>query len=345
MTLGPDVGVPAASNPVGDGLRLSCPVLCVLKHLPAPTISSPPVCVVLPRPIPPFCPNPAACRALSSATEGHVTIVASLYAHGVLYVHDATGEEVLAYDTGHGQSACALRDGSAECPSSPSAPSDPGEAVVSGLSVDTSETDPVLLTTGTDGTLRVHALTVYLNGRKIIGRSSGGGDSSGRKQRPVGTGGGSSGRSGLEASREEGYREGESDGGDGGVHSEVRRTPSGQALHGLEIVARPRLCLGLSCPSDSGDEAGEMSSGAQGVLTDDGGRRTNWFRADGATVTSTAIFHHRGWVVPLVRPLDCSPRLFGRWACLHHSCRTWMTTIHSPAVSPSLSALFQIICA
>lgn len=231
----------------------------------------------------------------SFASQGHVTLVASLYANGVVYLHEPTGEELLVYDTGHGRPGCSSGAAPGESPSAskpPAAAPELGDPVVSALSADASDVDPLLLTTGTDGTVRVHALTVLINGRRVAGRvhpsrrkqskSKPDGDGT-KKSNKSKKGSGDEKQGVVESSRDE---EGKED----GVPGEV----SGEHAQGMEVKAQFRLCLGSACPSTPAGGCEVDLGPGQAVADVELERRLTSADSPEKAITSTTAFFHRG---------------------------------------------------
>lgn len=207
---------------------------------------------------------------------GHTTVVASLYADGMIYLHDTVGEEILAFDSGHGVQPVSARDLT--------------EPVVSGLSADASEGDPVLLTAGTDGTVRIYALTVYVHGRRIAGRSGTGGDASRIKQRDKKRGESS------DAGDVEQAAQSQNNGRDEAVTlsstAPRRKTPQIGTTPSIEIAADFRVCIGSACPGQS-VAAGDAYPSADGVSIDNDARAPTASRSDERRITSLTAFYHR----------------------------------------------------
>ena len=125
-------------------------------------------------------------------------------------LRDSDGEEIVAFDAGH-RSSSRGKSPPASVPPPPAAGAGSPEkraaatepAVVVGLTADTSEAGPVVVTAGADGTVRVHALAVHYRGKQVAGAGARGGRSrrkegtGKRKEAPVG----SKGDEGVSGSR------------------------------------------------------------------------------------------------------------------------------------------------
>lgn len=129
---------------------------------------------------------------------------AFLHADGMVRLRDMDGEEVVAFDAGHRSgrgttttspppaSVSSSPDADVDSPEKSAAATAPEPVVVVGLTADTSEAGPILVTAGADGTARVHALTIHYRGKQVAGAGSRGGrsrrkESTGsRKEAPVG---------------------------------------------------------------------------------------------------------------------------------------------------------------
>lgn len=145
-----------------------------------------------------------------------MTVLACLHADGVVRLRDTSGEEVLAFDAGHEKAL------------SPSTASKRSGVV--GLYGDASETNPVVVSVGADGSVHVHALKVYLRGKRVAGGARDGKDHGSRK----------AGKSRTEE----------------GTPSTSRRRPDNQdglsdlpleTAIGVAIASEFQVCLGPSC--------------------------------------------------------------------------------------------------
>lgn len=173
-------------------------------------------------------------------------------------LRDTSGEEVLAFDAGHekalSSSIASERSG------------------VVGLYGDASESNPVVVSVGADGSVRVHALKVYLRGKRVAGGARDGKEQGSRKA-------GTPSTSGRRFENQDGLSD----------------LPPETAI-GVAIASDFQVCLGPSCasrplgeksdpeersPNKSGDE--EDARIAADVLPSD----------EPASITSVDVFYHR----------------------------------------------------
>lgn len=173
----------------------------------------------------------------------------------MVHLHDTEGEEVLSFDSGH---TTLPATAAVAAPSESVSPVEPATAVVVGLTGDASEGNPVLVTAGTDGTMRVHVLTVRLHGKRVAGRRD-----DKEKSRGGRSGGGSSRRRKEPKSQ---TADGEISGGD---VDRTRKPSSGpeagrtdldgpsaslpMTALGVGASAEFRVCLGSACVDGSRD--------------------------------------------------------------------------------------------
>lgn len=201
----------------------------------------------------------------------------------MVHLHDMAGEEILRYDTGHNPENLAGATLAPTFPASTTAAPAAGTGTattrqktagptkVVGLSGDASETDPVLVTAGADGTVRVHTLTIYLRGKKIAGRSRSGprrsnstrptkGGADGELVESAGDTEGTSAAQGR--SRRTPDRDGDGDGND--VRDEALSHPSSpqETSMGVGVIAEFRICLGSACAGE-----GVAHGGVEPVVT------------------------------------------------------------------------------
>lgn len=239
---------------------------------------------------------------------GFLTIFASLHADGMVHLHDTDGEEVLAFDAGHGealsQTAMFPAPTATTAGSSEETKSTAATAVVVGLTGDASEGDPVLVTAGADGTVRVHALTVRFRGKRVAGGGDGketyrgraGRDSRRREKSqtpPTTRVDGSNGKTKRSRNSKGVQDEDERD-----SHPDEPVVSPPVTAMGVGITVEFRVCLGRACGNGSRDEqpASAVSEGGAHVgPTDDGGPEVSAIppRGAAATVTSMDAFYHR----------------------------------------------------
>lgn len=159
-------------------------------------------------------------------------------------MHGPDGEMVLAFDTGHGVGEGALS-------SAADASTRETDRIVVGLSADTSEADPVLVTAGADGTVRVHALMVRLMGKRVAGVRDDAEKKRERERSRSGVDDGSSRRRKKEHNRKgalaptAGKISSAEDGEDSGRDRPGVSLPA--TAMGVEISAGFRICLGSGC--------------------------------------------------------------------------------------------------
>eukprot|EP00903_Cladosiphon_okamuranus_P008847 g8471.t1 len=143
-------------------------------------------------------------RGTGGVRSGFLNVFAFLHADGMVRLRDTDGEEIVAFDAGHRSSNNKRATSSPPAPVHLSLATDVGgspdksaaataQAIVVGLTVETSEIGPVLVTAGADGTARVHALTVHYRGKQVAGAAARGGRSrrkeNNRKRREAPVGG------------------------------------------------------------------------------------------------------------------------------------------------------------
>lgn len=272
---------------------------------------------------------------------------ASLHADGMVRVRDSDGEEILAFDSGHEHGHAiappplAPAASSSATPTTTAATAEPPETNAAattakmtttttatmtttttamappaiGLTGDSSEGDPVLVTAGADGTVRVHALTVRFRGKRVAGGRGGKGN------KPLGGsgGGGGAGSRRHEQQQQEqvpsttenapdisagdpeddgktrskkGYNTGDARGGS-------RDRPLGSppaTARGVEMTARFRVCLGSECGRGPQDERA-VNAAANGDASvgpnDEGAQILPGGEEDMAAVTSMDAYFHR----------------------------------------------------
>lgn len=208
---------------------------------------------------------------------------AYLHADGMVRLRDADGEEIVAFDSGHGRAETMPFVASSATSSSSSSSADadsPAEsepkttagagAVVVGMTADASEAAPVLVTAGVDGTARVHSLAVHYRDRQVAGAGRGrerrdggkgkktptggrGGNDSGGPDKRAGSRSSTSGSDSDKQTRRSKSAGDEQTGGvdDGGPPPPSTPRPPA-TLMGVGVAVEFKTCLGSACPgSDS----------------------------------------------------------------------------------------------
>lgn len=265
---------------------------------------------------------------------------ASLHADGMVRVRDSDGEEILAFDSGHEHGHAiappplAPAASSSATPTTTAATAEPPEknsaattATMTttttamappaiGLTGDSSEGDPVLVTAGADGTVRVHALTVRFRGKRVAGGRGGKGN------KPLGGSGGVGGAGSRRHEQQQqqeqvpstaenapdisvgdpeddrktrskkGFNTGDAR---GGSRDRSLGSPP-MTARGVEMTARFRVCLGSECGRGPQDErtVNAAANGDAGVGPDDEGAQSlPGGEEDMAAVTSMDAYFHR----------------------------------------------------
>ena len=213
-------------------------------------------------------------------------------------LRDTDGEEILAFDSGYK---------GAWAPSSPS--SERSNAV--SLFADASDSNPVLITAGADGSLRVHALKVYLKGKRVAGGSRDGGKGSSRGVEKANAKGRSSKHSRKASttsdpaegsSADERRTEAEVESSSGARRRDSRDgsslVPPPATAIGIGISSEFRVCLGPACGDGLlGEETSIAGSGehAQNDSAKEEDTKTpgSFPQAASASITSVDVFYHR----------------------------------------------------
>ncbi|CAM9517742.1 unnamed protein product [Ectocarpus sp. 4 AP-2014] len=203
--------------------------------------------------------------------SGFLNVFAYLHADGMVRLRDTDAEEILVFDAGHARREASPSLTAAD--SSSSATDDAGspkEAAVSaaaaetatpgavvGMTADSSESGPVLVTAGADGTARVHALAVYYRGRQVAGVGVRGGrsDHSGRRKKAEASDPSSSSSQGEAPRRGKGPSEKKGDHGGGGGRgdrSHGSSAPPPATAMGVGVTVEFKTCLGSACRSPDG---------------------------------------------------------------------------------------------
>lgn len=239
---------------------------------------------------------------------------ASLHADGMVRLRDSDGEEILSFDAGHEHAIALPLAPAASSSATPTtataaagAPATMAAATTAttsatppavGMTGDASEGDPVLVTAGADGTVRVHSLTVRYRGKRVAGGRGG-------KSKPPGggSGGGSSSRRNDREQKQKqvpltGEGLPESSAGDLG-RRDVPHGSSPATARGIGITASFRVCLGSGCELLAQDErtVGAAADEDTGVSPDDKQDREEAQslpeRDVVAAVTSMDAYYHR----------------------------------------------------
>lgn len=271
---------------------------------------------------------------------GFLNVFASLHADGMVRLRDSDGEEILAFDSGHGHGHGIASPPLAPAASSSATPTTtttatdkPPETMAAattattttamtppaiGLTGDSSEGDPVLVTAGADGTVRVHALTVRFRGKRVAG------DRGGKGKKPLGGSGGGGGAGSRRHEQQQqqqqkqqvpstaedapetsagdpesdrktrftkGYNTG--DARDGSRDGSLDSPPA--TAKGVEMTARFRVCLGSECGRGPQNEraVSAAANGDAGVGPDDEGAQSLPAGKDVAAITSMDAYYHR----------------------------------------------------
>lgn len=254
---------------------------------------------------------------LSPIAGSHLTIIASLHANGMIHLHDMTGENILKYDSGHGPATSV--SGGATLTTIDASPTGAAAAgatretaqrspIVVGFSGDASENDPVLVTTGADGTVRVHTLTVNLRGKRITGRNR-----NSRRKAPQAEGSGAE-VAGMGASttattsdgvdgggtKDGPSRDSSEDGGGTGERGKKSESASPRAPPktgtGVRVTVEFRVCLGAACSDVVGASASNERASTGTVedgLEESRGRESSSQGGMAKAVTSVTAFYHR----------------------------------------------------
>ncbi|CBJ26081.1 expressed unknown protein [Ectocarpus siliculosus] len=201
--------------------------------------------------------------------SGFLNVFAYLHADGMVRLRDTDAEEILVFDAGHTRREASPSLTTAD--SSSSATADAGslkEAAVSaaataaaetatpagvvGMTADSSESGPVLVTAGADGTARVHALAVYYRGRQVAGVGVRGGrsDPSGRRKKAEASDPSSSSTRGEAPRRGTGSSEKKGDHGGDRPHGSPPPPPA--TAMGVGVTVEFKTCLGSACRSPDG---------------------------------------------------------------------------------------------
>lgn len=245
---------------------------------------------------------------------GFLTVLASLHADGMVRLRDSDGEEILAFDAGHEHAIAPPLSpvaSSSAMPINTAAGPPETTAVMTtattnatppaiGMTGDSSEGDPVLVTAGADGTVRVHSLTVRYRGKRVAGGRGG-------KGKPLGggSGGGTSSRRHEQQQKQKqkqvpsmAEEAPEHLVGDPGSRDARHGSPPATA-RGVGITASFRVCLGSECGRGAQGEqtVGAATDGDAGVDPDgEGGTGEAQRLPDGevvAAVTSMDAYYHR----------------------------------------------------
>ncbi|CAN0120288.1 unnamed protein product, partial [Ectocarpus fasciculatus] len=201
---------------------------------------------------------------------GFLNVFAYLHADGMVRLRDMDAEEIIVFDAGHARREASPSRTAADSSSSATDAGSPKEttvsaaaaaaetatpAVVVGMTSDASESGPVLVTAGADGTARVHALAVYYRGRQVAGVGVRGGrsDHSGKRRKteasdPSSSSRGDTPRRGKGSSE----RKGENGGGGGGDRPHGSPPPPPATAMGIGVTVEFKTCLGPACRSPDG---------------------------------------------------------------------------------------------
>ncbi|CAM9857609.1 unnamed protein product, partial [Laminaria digitata] len=216
--------------------------------------------------------------------SGFLTVFASLHCDGMVRLRDSDGEEILAFNSGHGHGRAIASSplgppaaSSSATPTTTTAAADaaaaePPETTTTtttttammppaiGLTGESSEADPVLVTAGADGTVRVHALTVRFRGKRVAGAGSRRQEQQQQQQKQ---------EKQVPSTAEQAP---EISAGDPGSDRKSRNTKGSNAVHardgsrdgphgsppatarGVGMTAKFRVCLGLKCGRGAQDE-------------------------------------------------------------------------------------------
>ncbi|CAM9359275.1 unnamed protein product, partial [Hapterophycus canaliculatus] len=265
-------------------------------------------------------------RPAGGVRSGFLNVFAYLHADGLVRLRDADGEEIVAFDSGHGCADTLSLSAGSTFSSPPFSSSSAADAdfpaisearttagagagagvVVVGMVADASEAAPVIVTAGADGTARVHSLAVHYRDRQVAGAGRGrGGDSSSSGDKGA-SGRSSTSRSNVDKHAQRGRSsEAEQAKGidNGGSPPPSTQKPPATAM-GVGVVVEFKTCLGSACRGSDGmplqaTEAGSASVGS-GEPTFSGGEEAPEATAEGlppqgqaATVTSMDAFYHR----------------------------------------------------
>lgn len=191
---------------------------------------------------------------------------AYLHADGMVRLRDTDAEEILVFDAGHARREASPSPTTADSSSSATAAGSPKEATVPaataaetatpaavvGMTSDSSESGPVLVTAGADGTARVHALAVYYRGRQVAGVGVRGGRSDhGSKRKKAEASDPSTSSRGEARRRGKGSSEKKRDNGGGdGPHGSPPPPPA--TAMGVGVTVEFKTCLGSACRSPDG---------------------------------------------------------------------------------------------
>ncbi|CAB1121109.1 unnamed protein product [Ectocarpus sp. CCAP 1310/34] len=210
--------------------------------------------------------------------SGFLNVFAYLHADGMVRLRDTDAEEILVFDAGHARREALPSSTTTDSSSSATADAgSPNEAAVSaaaaaaaaeeetetpaavvGMTADSSESGPVLVTAGADGTARVHALAVYYRGRQVAGVGVRGGrsDHSGRRKKAEASDPSSSTsrseapRRSRGSSENEGDHGGHGDGGGDRLHGSPPPPPA--TAMGVGVTVEFKTCLGSACRGTDG---------------------------------------------------------------------------------------------
>ncbi|CAN0023064.1 unnamed protein product [Ectocarpus sp. 12 AP-2014] len=228
--------------------------------------------------------------AAGGVRSGFLNVFAYLHADGMVRLRDTDAEEILVFDAGHSRREASPSLTTAD--SSSSAADDSGslnEAAVSsaaavetatpaavvGMTADSSESGPVLVTAGTDGTARVHALAVYYRGKQVAGVGVRGGrsDQSGRRKKAKASDPSGSSSPGEAPRRGKGSSEKKGDhGGGGGDRSHGSPAPPPTTAMGVGVTVEFKTCLGSACRSPDGlSQLRSMGGDGETVSVGNGG--------------------------------------------------------------------------
>lgn len=150
-----------------------------------------------------------------------------------------------------------------------------------GLYGDASESNPVVVSVGADGAVRVHALKVYLRGKRVAGGARDGKENGSRKAEKARTEEGTPSTSGRRLDNQDGLSD----------------LPP-ETMIGVAIALDFQVCLGPSCASGPLGEklptAGSEERRPNKSVDEEDARTVDGLPPDAsALITSVDVFYHR----------------------------------------------------